>query len=241
MLSYTMFLILFTISSLIMYFIDGIVAFFIPGSRVEKKLTSEKTAQKITKLYGKKMWAVLKPELEESADRLLMKFTNSIESRVNTHITNVINNDVKHMMEEQIRGIKLDFPDKKEILALTTAFRSFTSSSGILGKAQIAIEDQAREMALYKNDPEKFKQLQYLKFFGKKAGMSKSEIRDLIQIQAMAKGGSDGQGQESIPVWPQGPTGNLPAAPQAQEVGTRKETQVGPVGPKTQQKAARNV
>jgi len=187
------FVIVFTISSLVMYVLDGIIAFFIPAKRVEKRLKDEKTAKEITELYGRTLYENIRPQIREDADKLFKEFRLSIRNDVDTGIgdikntvTNVINNDIPHIIDTRINELK------EQLRNTEVAMYRQMGARGPDARKQKEEEDLYLLNTIKEVAPDKYEMARMMYTAAKFGAITKAEWRKGVS-GIMAISGKDGE------------------------------------------------
>ena len=179
----------------IMIVLDAIIATLIPPYMTWRRAQTK--VNDIADQFGipiaKKAFAAIKPDIEKSVEGILLKFSNTIESKVNTNITNVINNDVKHMIQDANEDFKrtiqaemdqlvADIPARNDFETLVSTLRGVISATGVKGKAAKAQERQAALAYIQAKAPDKVKSLNSIMMAKKLGAVGQSEVDTYLQM-----------------------------------------------------------
>jgi len=227
-----------------MYFLDGIIAFFVPANRVKKTLLDPVNIDTIAKHYGQGIYEKVRPTLKEDAEKIIDSIYSKMESHINNKIQILCTNDLPHMMEDKLQIVKDDIPIHLRA-AMTDSYQMIDEKlhriqkdiqSDLLramssaGTAQKSFKSQERL--------DRMKQISMLNpqlgiglTFAKK-NMSASEFDmflDAVEYSAMSSAGGAqiGQNEKEMPTLRAG--ARVPQVPCLQEEGKRKETNMGQI------------
>jgi hypothetical protein len=163
-----------------MYFIDAVIAFTIPAKRVEKNLTNPITANKIIDLYGLGMAKKLEPEI----DKYFNKFSQQIKAETTNTITTIINNDIKHMIDERFDKLAYVIPTQRDFDELISSIKGVTGRKGQDVKAEKKRERDAKLAYIMAAEPDN-KQIQNLPMMKRLLGATNTDIDQFLDFQIM--------------------------------------------------------
>jgi len=178
-----------------MIVLDAFIAMLIPPYMTWRRAIVKRA--EISRLFGvpiaKSAYSAIRKKAKKDIKDVLAEFSNTIETRVNTNITNVINNDVKHMIQDANADFKrtiqaemdqlvADIPARNDFETLVSTLRGVISATGVKGKAAKAQERQAALAYIQAKAPDKVKNLNSIMMAKKLGAVGQSEVDQYLQL-----------------------------------------------------------
>lgn len=260
-----------------MIIIDAIIAFTVPAAMTWRRAIDKR--KEISKLFGVPMvkdgYRAIRRNLKKDAKGLFDEFYNHIDLRIqsqlnnqrrtiNKNIVKIINNDVKHMIQDQVSALEqkipnmdsfketlkdeLDFlvedfekkiPTQANFDELVSYLKGVISATGVQTKMEKSIQREGMVQLLREKYPDKYKNYQTLMVGKELKGIGQSEIDQFLKIQAMMikrDMEQNGSSKENLQIRPEGQTSDIQTAPDAKEKGNGQTEEMGGLDPETKAK-----
>lgn len=221
---YITFLLLFNVSAIAMYLIDGVIAFFVPSYRVKKMMLSEYFVNKISNHWIPNFYESIRPKLIEDGKKILNDYKNELNSEIKILNQN-INAEIQPL-KDQVTNHLMELTSR--IMMMEQEKLQNRSAKGVQAKSEKAQERLYMEQLLIEDgyDPTKLMLAQKAaKQFG---GVAKYDM--WLQWKCSKIMQKDGYHVEAAKEMSALQTGTrVQEIPQVQEEGTTEERDMGSV------------